>query len=148
MSDFDAVALAQFNKDVNSWARQVRAKIAAGAAKASQDRTKDRKFTPTSENITFKVENFYGIPKKIRFAMPPKGIFMEYGVGRGYPRPMVKSGTAKFKGFGKEGRKERPFVRPVLSTNIEALKNIVEKAFSKFAESSVKVGIETKDGKG
>lgn len=148
MSDFDPVALAQFNKDVAAWGRKVRAKIAAGAAKSSQDRTKNRKFSPTSDSITVRVEKFYGIPNKLRFSMPPKGIFMEYGVGRGYPRPMVKSGTAKFKGFGSEGRKERPFIRPVLSSNIDTLKDVVEKGYSHFAQASVKVGIETKDGKG
>lgn len=148
MSDFDNAALAKFNKDVNSWARSVRAKIATGAAKASKGKTKDRKFAPTSDGIAVKVVNFYGIPNKIRFTMPPKGIFLEYGVGRAYPRQMVKSGLAMFKGFGSEGRVERPFIRPVLSANIEALKNVVETGYSNFAEASVKVGIETKDGKG
>lgn len=148
MSDFDAIALTQFNKDVAAWGRLVRAKIAAGAAKASKDKTKDRKFAPTSDGIQVKTVKFYGIANKVRFTMPPKGIFMEYGVGRAYPRPMVKSGTAVFKGFGAEGRKERPFIRPVLGSNIDTLKDVVEKGYSNFAEASVKVGIETKNGEG
>jgi hypothetical protein len=148
MSDFDEIELAKFNSDVERWARSIRSKIASGAAGASQGKTINRKFPTTASSVSVRVVKFYGIANKIKFSMPPKGIFMEYGVGRGYPRPMVKSGTAMYKGFGPEGRKERPFVRPVLSANIDSLKEIVEKGYSGFAEASVKVGIETKDGEG
>lgn len=146
MADLKELHAAKFNADVNRWANSVRAKIAAGAKDASKDKTKNRKFPATSNSITVRVIKFYGIANKVKFSMPPKGIFMEYGVGRGYPRPMVKSGTAVFKGYGSEGRIERPFVRPVLNANIEKLKEVVESGFAGFAEASVKVGIETKDG--
>lgn len=90
----------EFNKVVSDWGKTIKARAAANLVSHTNTNSKDGKKLLTS--ITSSVGKSYGTADRVGFGFEKQGIYIHYGVGRGY----VRDGNS-VKRYAKPSKKEK-----------------------------------------
>lgn len=102
-SDPNYTTVDKFNEDVKSWTVSTRRKIRSNVKSNTKGDSKDwkgRKTKKLAQSISYGLRKRNGETYRIRFSFERHGVFLHYGVGRGY----VKSGTGVSRGV-RDGKK-------------------------------------------
>lgn len=87
----------QFNESVKNWTvvtrRKMRANIQSGTKHAGKE-WKGRKSKKLSQSISYRFRKQFGSISSIRYSFERHGVYLHYGVGRGY----VRSGNTVTRG--------------------------------------------------
>lgn len=88
-----------------------------------------------NKGIAYSIARRYAIPWKISFNFPKHGIFVEKGVGRGYPIGRVGQASAD----AKSRRHPKPWFNPVMEGQLPLLANDMNLQIAKDAIQHVKI---------
>lgn len=81
----------EFNKKVRGWTISVRQRMAANAPKSTGTDSEFRKEPKLASSLSYRIrKDNEDISSRIKYQFPRHGVFVHYGVGRGYVR---ESGT-------------------------------------------------------
>lgn len=76
----------QFNTKIKGWTLTVRSKIASNAPRSTGSDSKFRTSERLSGSITSELKKTDNVYSRIRYKFSRHGVFVHYGVGRGYIR--------------------------------------------------------------
>lgn len=79
----------KFNDDVKKWTVSTRRKIRSNIKSNTKDDSKEwkgRKTKKLAQSLTYGLRKRNGETERIRFSFERHGVFLHYGVGRGYVR--------------------------------------------------------------
>ena len=94
----------QFNEQVKGWTTSVRRKIVASAPVGVGHNSANRQTKKLAQSITYGLRFEFGSVSRIRFSFERHGVFVQYGVGRGY----IRSGGAVVRGFVTKRKGNKP----------------------------------------
>jgi len=85
----------EFNDKVKGWAISTRGRMAANAPVYGGKESSTRTEKKLAQSISFGVKYGFGSASRIQFQFERHGIFVHYGVGRGY----IKTGNSVVRGY-------------------------------------------------
>jgi hypothetical protein len=120
----------KLNADAKNWARETQKALKAKL------RSLDVKGTGRLiKSINYSVGKSFGVANKISYRFPKHGVFVEKGVGRGWPITRVSSSSAAIK----TGRRAKPWFNPIMESEIPVLAERLKILVSEKAMSSIKI---------
>lgn len=95
----------EFNQKVRGWTISVRARMARNAPVSSGADSPFRKEPRLAKALTYRIrKDSEGITSKLKYQFPRHGVFVHYGVGRGYSRiggNVIKHTPSRTAGFNR-----------------------------------------------
>ena len=148
---------AEFEKSVKQWSVKIKRRAIANIH--SKTETKDPEYKNLKDSISNSVRKNYGEVSSVGFGFEPQGIYLHYGVGRGYvrdggkvkitrkPKRYKKDGTP-YKGSEKD-REPHDWLDVEIRTGIKELANDVQeyhgdRSMQKLLEMVERMTIERK----
>jgi hypothetical protein len=157
-SDPKYITEAEFVTSLKQWSNDAKRSMIANVNRMTEGRGKSGAYSniktkrtevKLSDNISYRFIRKYGDVAGIRFAFPRQGIYIHYGVGRGY----IYSGNSVDRGYKKLPKKQKatgPLKRKpvdwfdvVIKTGIGRLADIVQERYGDRAMTDL-LGKETK----
>lgn len=87
----------EFNAKVRGWSISTRGRMASKAPVYSGSDSKTRASKKLSQSVIYSLKMEFGSASRIRFSFERHGVFVQYGVGRGY----IRQGNSVIKGSRK-----------------------------------------------
>lgn len=81
----------------------------------------------------------YGVASKITYKFLRYGVFVEKGVGRGYPIESIKSNSAIINSASGKGREPKPWFNPVMEKEAQRAADILIKELGDTAVRSLNI---------
>jgi hypothetical protein len=117
-----------FNRDVKRWSGSTRR-----AMMGHLNREKVHATGKLKRNLRYFTKQFYGITETISFRFPRYGVYVEKGVGRGWPISRAQSSG----GLGK--RKAKPWFNPVLDKAVPDLADRLQKHAADIVSDNMRI---------
>lgn len=129
MATFDEIDWDKFNQDAKAFSNSSEKKFISTIIALNIIETSD---LLESMKTALKLE--FGIASKISYKFARHGVFVEKGVGRGWPIERIKNNTAIVSSAGK-GRAPKPWFNPLIEKEAARLADILVKD---LADASIK----------
>lgn len=153
------ISVDEFNNNIRRWTLSTRGKMRTNINTSKKADSKDsisRNTKKLDKSITYKLKKDKGEVIRIRYSFEKHGIYLHYGVGRGY----VKNGSSVTRGIrvskktliskaGAINRKPKDWFDKEIKNNLSHLANVVQeyhgdKALKEFTKSNTKALISKK----
>ena len=104
----------QFNESVRNWTIPIRSRMVMNAQTKTQGKGKGTSYSniktrvrevPLASSVKYSVLKKYGVASRVRFSFPRQGVYLHYGVGRGY----IRSGNSIQRGFKNQPKNPKAY---------------------------------------
>ena len=123
----------QFNTKVRGWTISVRQRMAGNAPKSTGVNSPFRTEPKLAASLTHKISKADNISSRIKFQFPRHGVFVHYGVGRGYIRQggtVIRSSRSRTTGIN---RHPDDWFDVEIRNNMEKLAEIAQEFYGDWA---------------
>ncbi|MCD4681138.1 MAG: hypothetical protein K8S00_12205 [Bacteroidales bacterium] len=128
----DQVPYEKLNQDVKAWSARTKAEIRSRIASLSQKGKGE-----LVKSLRVKYRKYYGMVDRITFTFDRHGVFLHYGVGRGYKREggkVIRKIEKLPEGLSpKVMRKPKDWLNPTLDSRFDSLTDLVQKYYADTA---------------
>lgn len=122
----------ELNQDVKNWSKETLGKL-----KAMLQMLGIRDTGELLKSLKGKVGFDFGVANRISFGLKIQGIWVEKGVGKGYPIESVKGNGVIIQAAGKKGRVPKPWFNPVLNEQLPRLADMVAEKYGDITLSNL-----------
>ena len=135
MPDFDVLkTINQLNSDVSRWSYLTRNELVQ-----KLNSMNIRQTGKLLKSISYNLRKYHGEVERITFKFPRHGIFVEKGVGRGYPIESVRNTSAMLSVMSGKKRYPKPWFNPVMDDELPALADTVAKHYGDLSVKHIKI---------
>ncbi len=133
----------EFNRNIKQWSQRVRNKMVTGAPRSDKESGRHLK-----DGISYQTKESYGVVWKTAFKFPKQGIYVHYGVGRGWTRSggsVIRGKSDRYAGYRKKdytinsnanakGRRATDWFNSVVKANIGELADYTQEYYGDDAQ--------------